>query len=124
MIETAIQIIESGSDLSMERMTAIMGQIMDGSCAEDAIARLLMALHRKGESITEVAGAAAAMRARMTPIHSSHADLIDTCGTGGDGSKTFNISTAAALVTAARLACPWPNTATALPPAAAVRPTF
>ncbi len=101
MIETAIQIVESGGDLSMERMTAVMGQIMDGSCAEDAIARLLTALHRKGESITEVAGAAAAMRARMTPIYSSHTDLIDTCGTGGDGSKTFNISTAAALVTAA-----------------------
>jgi len=101
MIETAIQIVESGSDLSMEQMTAVMGQIMDGACDEDSIIRLLVALHRKGESIEEVAGAATAMRARMTPIRSSHTDLIDTCGTGGDGSKTFNISTAAALVAAA-----------------------
>ncbi len=101
MIETAIQLIESGGDLPMQRMTGVMGQIMDGNCTEDAITRLLTALHRKGESITEIAGAAAAMRARMTPIHSSHTDLIDTCGTGGDGSKTFNISTAAALVAAA-----------------------
>ena len=51
--------------------------------------------------MAEVAGAAAAMRQRMTPIRSSRPDLIDTCGTGGDGSKTFNISTAAALVAAA-----------------------
>ena len=65
------------------------------------VARLLAALHRKGETVAEVAGAAAAMRQRMTPIRSARPDLIDTCGTGGDGSKTFNISTAAALVTAA-----------------------
>ena len=68
---------------------------------EGHVARLLTALHRKGETVTEVAGAAAAMRQRMTPIRSARPDLIDTCGTGGDGSKTFNISTAAALVTAA-----------------------
>ena len=60
-----------------------------------------MALHRKGETVAEVAGAAAAMRRQMTPIRSAAAGLIDTCGTGGDGSKTFNICTAAALVTAA-----------------------
>ena len=56
---------------------------------------------RKGETVEEVAGAATAMRQRMTPIRSSRPDVIDTCGTGGDGSKTFNISTAAALVAAA-----------------------
>lgn len=101
MIETALQIVEAGGNLSMEQMAATMGQIMDGACNDSEIARLLVALHNKGETVAEVAGAAAAMRQRMTPIRSTHADLIDTCGTGGDGSKTFNISTAAALVTAA-----------------------
>lgn len=101
MIEDALTTVESGDDLSMEQMAATMGQIMDGRCDEDQIARLLTALHRKGETVAEVAGAATAMRQRMTPIRSARPDLIDTCGTGGDGSKTFNISTAAALVTAA-----------------------
>ena len=101
MIETAVRIVEAEDDLSMEQMAAVMGQIMDGVCQQDHIARLLTALHRKGETVAEVAGAAAAMRQRMTPIRSAWPNLIDTCGTGGDGSKTFNISTAAALVTAA-----------------------
>jgi anthranilate phosphoribosyltransferase len=100
-IETEIQQVESGGDLPMERMAAVMGQIMDGECGEEQIARLLAGLHRKGETVAEIAGAATAMRRRMTPIRSSRPDLIDTCGTGGDGAKTFNISTAAALVAAA-----------------------
>jgi anthranilate phosphoribosyltransferase len=101
MIDAAIHQVELGGDLPMETMEAVMGQIMDGACDEDRIARLLAALHKKGETVAEVAGAATAMRRRMTPIRSSRPDLIDTCGTGGDGSKTLNISTAAALVTAA-----------------------
>jgi anthranilate phosphoribosyltransferase len=101
MIEAVVRIVESGGDLSMEQMAESMGQIMDGGCDEEQISRLLAALHRKGETVAEVAGAASAMRRRMTPIRSARSDLIDTCGTGGDGSKTFNISTAAALVTAA-----------------------
>jgi anthranilate phosphoribosyltransferase len=101
MLEAAIEIVEAGGDLPMEQMAVVMGQIMDGAGREPQIARLLAALHRKGETVAEVAGAAAAMRQRMTPIRSAHGDLIDTCGTGGDGSKTFNISTAAALVAAA-----------------------
>lgn len=101
MIEPAVQTVEAGSHLSQDQMATAMGQIMDGVCEEDQIARFLTALHRKGETVGEVAGAATAMRQRMTPIRSKRPDLIDTCGTGGDGSKTFNISTAAALVTAA-----------------------
>jgi anthranilate phosphoribosyltransferase len=101
MIDRAIQAVESGVDLTMEQMAAALGQIMDGACDQQQIARLLAALHTKGETVAEVAGAAAAMRRRMTPIRSSRPDLIDTCGTGGDGAKTFNISTAAALVAAA-----------------------
>lgn len=101
MIETAIRHVESGGDLAMEQMAAVMGQIMDGGCDEQQIAGLLASLHKKGETVAEIAGAATAMRRRMTCIRSSRPDLIDTCGTGGDGSKTFNISTAAALVAAA-----------------------
>jgi anthranilate phosphoribosyltransferase len=101
MIQTAIKIIEAGGDLTIEQMSEVMDRIMDGVCDEDSIARLLTGLHQKGETVAEVAGAASAMRRHMTPIRSSRPNLIDTCGTGGDGSKTFNISTAAAIVTAA-----------------------
>ena len=78
-----------------------MGLIMEGRCGEEEIARLLAALHRKGETVAEIAGAALALRQHMTPIRTSRSDVLDTCGTGGDGSGTFNISTAAALVAAA-----------------------
>lgn len=101
MIDATLQRVENGQDLSMDEMADTLGLMMEGRCGEDEIARLLLALHNKGETVAEVAGAAAAMRQRMVPIRSSHKDLLDTCGTGGDGSRTFNISTAAALVTAA-----------------------
>ncbi|MGD0653022.1 MAG: anthranilate phosphoribosyltransferase [Thermoguttaceae bacterium] len=100
-INSAIELVISARNLSMEEMESVMDRIMDGRCDEEQIARLLMGLHNKGETVEEVAGAAAVMRGRMTPIRSRHAGLLDTCGTGGDGSKTFNISTAAALVAAA-----------------------
>jgi anthranilate phosphoribosyltransferase len=101
MIESALKLVEAGQNLSMEVMSDTLGQIMEGHCSEDEIARLLTALHEKGETVEEVAGAASAMRKKMTPIRTRRSGLIDTCGTGGDGSKTFNISTAAAIVTAA-----------------------
>jgi anthranilate phosphoribosyltransferase len=100
-INTAVENVESGRHLSMLQMESVIEQIMEGCCGEEEIARLLTGLHVKGETVEEVAGAAAAMRRQMTPIRSRHAGLLDTCGTGGDGSKTFNISTAAALVAAA-----------------------
>src|SRR5207253_2626587 len=65
------------------------------------IGLFLTALRAKGETVEEVAGAASALRAHMTPIKSNRSALLDTCGTGGDRSGTFNISTAAALVAAA-----------------------
>jgi anthranilate phosphoribosyltransferase len=101
MIESTLARVESGHDLAMDEMTQALGAIMEGHCSEDQTARLLGALHRKGETVAEVAGAAIALRRQMTPIRSHRHDIIDTCGTGGDGSRTFNISTAAALVTAA-----------------------
>jgi anthranilate phosphoribosyltransferase len=101
MLSRAIEHIESGQNLSMEQMTETLGWIMEGRCAEEDIARLLVALHAKGETVEEIAGAALAMRKCMTPIRTRRTGVIDTCGTGGDGSKTFNISTAAAIVIAA-----------------------
>jgi anthranilate phosphoribosyltransferase len=101
MIEATIRHVEAGGDLSMEQMSEAIGRMMQGSCEDAEIAQLLLALNRKGESVAEVAGAAIAMRRQMTPIRSSRTDVLDTCGTGGDGSRTFNISTAAAIVTAA-----------------------
>ena len=101
MIEAVLKEVEAGKGLSMEQMSATIGQIMEGKCGEDEIARLLVGLHKKGETVAEVAGAAAAMRKQMTPIRTDREGVIDVVGTGGDGSGTFNISTAAALVTAA-----------------------
>jgi len=101
VLEAVLKIVEAREDLSMEQMDQAIGWIMDGRAAPDEIARLLTALHRKGEAVAEVAGAAAAMRRHMTPIRTSRPDVIDVVGTGGDASGTFNISTAAALVTAA-----------------------
>ncbi len=101
MIHSAILRVESGHDLSLDEVVATFDEIIGGRCSEDDIARWLLALNRKGPSVSEVAGAAMALRGKMTRIRSSHAALLDTCGTGGDRLQTFNISTAAAVVTAA-----------------------
>jgi anthranilate phosphoribosyltransferase len=82
-------------------MSAAIDAVMQGRCSAGEIGLLLTGLRLKGETVEEVAGAALAMRRHMTPIRSSRQGIVDTCGTGGDGSATFNISTAAALVTAA-----------------------
>jgi anthranilate phosphoribosyltransferase len=93
--------VAAGQDLAEADMTAAVDAIMRGIWSESEIALLLTALHHKGETVDELAGAARALRTHMTRIRSTHPHLIDTCGTGGDGSRSFNISTAAALVTAA-----------------------
>ena len=122
MIQFAIQRVESGQDLSMDEVVETFEQIMGGRCPEDDIARWLLALNRKGPSVSEVAGAALAMRRKMTPIRSARPDVLDTCGTGGDGFHTFNITTAAALVTAAA-GVPVAKHGNRASPAAADRPT-
>jgi anthranilate phosphoribosyltransferase len=101
MIDAAIRRTEAGQDLSLDEVVALFDEIIAGRCGEEEIARWLLAVNRKGPSVTEVAGAALALRRRMTPIRSSRSDLLDTCGTGGDRLFTFNISTAAAIVTSA-----------------------
>ena len=101
MIEATIGKVSAGENLSMKEMSDAIELIMQGKCADGEIGILLTALRAKGESVEEVAGAAAAMRRHMVPIRSQRTGLLDTCGTGGDASGTFNISTAAAIVTAA-----------------------
>ena len=101
MFETLVQSVGRGEDLSMQDMSRAIHLMMQGEVPTDQTKSLLVALQKKGESVTEIAGAADAMRKNMTRIRSSREGLVDVVGTGGDGSGTFNISTAAALVTAA-----------------------
>jgi anthranilate phosphoribosyltransferase len=93
--------VSAGEDLSLHDMAAAIDGVMSGEWTDGQIGLLLTALRAKGETVEEIAGAATALRRHMTPIRSRRQGLVDTCGTGGDGSRTFNISTAAALVTAA-----------------------
>jgi anthranilate phosphoribosyltransferase len=92
--------ILAGRSLDRQSTRWAFGQIMDGAWPESQIAGLLVALAGKGASHEEIAGAAEAMRGRATPIDTGGAEVVDTCGTGGSGISTFNISTAAALVAA------------------------
>ncbi|MDZ4780586.1 MAG: anthranilate phosphoribosyltransferase [Planctomycetia bacterium] len=101
MIEITLGRLVAGEDLSFDEMTACLGGVMRGEWTEGQIGLLLTALADKGETVDEIAGAALALRRSLTPIRSSRADLLDTCGTGGDASGTFNISTATAIVAAA-----------------------
>lgn len=93
--------VAGGQDLTMPEMRTIMDRVMRGECSDEEIGLLLTGLAAKGETVDEVAGAAAAMRDHMTVIRSSRTGIVDTCGTGGGGSQTFNVSTTAAIVTAA-----------------------
>ncbi|HEY7311142.1 MAG TPA: anthranilate phosphoribosyltransferase [Gemmataceae bacterium] len=87
-------------DLSPMHMCQLMHDILNGACGELETAALLVALHMKGETPEELAAAAAVLREYCVPLASGRDDVLDTCGTGGDGSSTFNISTATALVAA------------------------
>ena len=93
--------ISAGENLTMKEMALVMSEVMAGRCRENEIALLLTALKAKGETADEIAGAAQVMRRNMTPIRSKRQGIVDTCGTGGVGSNIFNVSTAAAIVTAA-----------------------
>lgn len=100
MIDRLVGRVVSGECLVREDMCQAIDGMMQGEWSDQQIAVFLTALHTRGETVDEVVGAASAMRKNMTPIRSSQEGLIDTCGTGGDGSATFNISTAAAFVVA------------------------
>ncbi len=92
----------AGSDLAGEEMEIFVGAVMDGGVDDVVVAAVLAALRAKGETGVEIAAAARAMRARAIPVPiADPARAVDTCGTGGDGAETINISTAAALLAAA-----------------------
>jgi anthranilate phosphoribosyltransferase len=93
--------VSGGGNLSFDEMSSAIDAIMSGGWTEDQIGLFLTALAAKGETVEEIAGAAAAMRRHMTPIRSRHAEVLDTCGTGGGNSTMFNVSTTAAIVAAA-----------------------
>jgi anthranilate phosphoribosyltransferase len=98
------KMVEQGRTLRAEEAHAAIGAMLDGEVADVEIAALLTALAQRGETVDEVTGIVMALRERLMPLpvtEAERAELVDTCGTGGDGSGTFNISTAAALVAAA-----------------------
>lgn len=102
MISEAIRQVIAGRDLSPSEVEAAMDTILDGEASNAQIAAFVVALRMKGESSDEIAAAARALRRHCQPIRPKvDGPLLDTCGTGGDGLHTFNISTAAAIVAAA-----------------------
>jgi len=100
-VQDAIAQLLDGRDLTRAEARRVMGSIMDGEATPAQIGGFLVALRLKGETADEIAGCAEAMREHALPVKPARDDLVDTAGTGGDGGRTFNISTAAALVAAA-----------------------
>ncbi len=101
MIREAIATLVSGDDLAPEEMTGALTEIMEGQSNPSQVAAFLVALRMKGEVPEEVAAAAEVMRSHAVTIPVALPELMDTCGTGGDGLSTFNISTVSAFVLAA-----------------------
>jgi anthranilate phosphoribosyltransferase len=100
-LSTAIKSVMKRQDLSSEDMSDVMQQIMTGQATPAQIGGFLVGLQMKGETITEIAAAAKVMRSLATPVEINGDHVVDTCGTGGDGASTFNVSTASAFVVAA-----------------------
>jgi anthranilate phosphoribosyltransferase len=98
---TLIDKLQRRVDLTVDEAAGAMETIMDGQAAPSQVAALLVGLSMKGERPDEIVGLARTMRARATKLSKSFAPVFDTCGTGGDGAHTFNVSTVAALVLAA-----------------------
>lgn len=101
LFRSAISQLGSQKNLEPLLMHALVQRMMTGDFREELAAELLTKLYEKGEAVGELVGAARAMREFMTPIRSRRTNVIDTCGTGGGGTNTFNISTAVAIVAAA-----------------------
>jgi anthranilate phosphoribosyltransferase len=99
VLTAAIDALAERRDLSHEQAGGVLAEIMAGNCDDPQIAAFLIALRTKGETVEEIAGLAATMRALATPVPTRREDLVDTAGTGG-GRHTFNVSTTAALVAA------------------------
>ena len=100
MIKDALAKLADRTNLSVQEAETVMLEIMDGAATSAQMAAYLMALRQKGETVEEVVGSVRAMRERATRIRVGSSIVVDTCGTGGDGADTFNISTTAAFVVA------------------------
>lgn len=100
MIREAISRVVLGEDLGEQEAVEVMNEIMTGEATPAQIASFITALRLKGESIEEITGFARVMRDKATKIGTDEEIVVDTCGTGGDGAHTFNISTCAAFVVA------------------------
>jgi len=103
MMKAAIGKVVAGTDLSEAEMIGVMETIMGGEATQAQIGAFITALRIKGETVAEITGAARVMRAKVTRVQAVGEDeiLVDTCGTGGDASGTFNVSTTTAFVVAA-----------------------
>ncbi|MDD2236936.1 MAG: anthranilate phosphoribosyltransferase [Kiritimatiellae bacterium] len=105
MIQEALKKTADGADLNGDEMCGVMDEIMTGRATPAQIAGFIVALRMKGETVAEVSGAAASMRKHATFIDAGVRTVVDTCGTGGDGAGTFNISTTTAFVAAGAGIC-------------------
>jgi len=101
MIQEALAKVVQKIDLQESEMVRVMTEVMEGKATPAQVGGFLAALRMKGETVEEVTGAARLMRQKATRIDARSSIIVDTCGTGGDGRKTFNISTTAAFVVAA-----------------------
>lgn len=100
-IKQALALLVDGKNLSVDEMTSVMREIMTGEATDAQIGAFLVALRIKSETLDEITGAAMVMRELATKVELSVDNLVDTCGTGGDGANLFNVSTASAFVVAA-----------------------
>ena len=105
MIREAIRKLVLSHDLTRDEAVAVMNQIMSGEATDAQIAAFMVALRLKGETPEEITGCAEVMRDKATRIQTPSDDALDVVGTGGDETRTFNISTAAALVAAGAGCC-------------------
>jgi len=101
MIKDTIGKVVAGQNLAAEEAYAVMSEIMQGQATDAQIAAFITALRLKGETVDEITGCTRAMREKATRINTTAENVVDSCGTGGDGKHTFNISTAAAIISAA-----------------------
>ena len=100
-INEAILELMKSKDLSKDQISSVMRQILNGECTDSQISAFLVSLSIKGETVDEVIGAAEVMRELSEKVIVNIENLVDTCGTGGDGSGLFNVSTSAAILAAA-----------------------
>ncbi|HFC54331.1 MAG TPA: anthranilate phosphoribosyltransferase [Gammaproteobacteria bacterium] len=100
-MQSAIRAVTEHRDLDSSEMKQVMHLLMEGKASDAQIGAFLTGLRMKGETVDEISAAAAVMRELVTPVEIDASHLVDTCGTGGDGASTFNISTTSAFVAAA-----------------------